>query len=77
MVPAILAVLGVAAGGKGVVDTVKGISKIKDANGNITYQDASGKTTYDISEVNNIRNEIKEHIMNYGAVTTMTVSGSL
>ena len=32
MVPAILAVLGVAAGGKGVVDTVKGISKIKDAN---------------------------------------------
>ena len=32
MVPVILAALGVAAGGKGVVDTVKGISKIKDAN---------------------------------------------
>lgn len=52
------------------------IAKIKDTNGNITYQDASGKTTYDTLEVNNIRNEIKEHIMNYGAVTTMTVSGN-
>ena len=63
---------------KKVTDTVifPSIAKIKDENGNITYQDASGKTTYDISEVNNIRNEIKEHIMNYGTVTTMTVSGS-
>lgn len=32
MVPVILAALGVVAGGKGVVDTVQGISKIKDAN---------------------------------------------
>lgn len=32
MVPVILAALGAVAGGKGVVDTVKGISKIKDAN---------------------------------------------
>lgn len=52
------------------------ITKTKGSDGNVIYQDLSGKTTYSMTEVNNIRNEIKNHIMNYGAVTTMTLSGS-
>lgn len=52
------------------------IEKNKDDDGNITYTDVGKKTIYTDTEVQAIRNQIKNHIMNYGAVITMTVSGS-
>lgn len=52
------------------------IEKSKDNDGNITYTDVGKKTIYSDTEVQAIRNQIKNHIMNYGAVITMTVSGS-
>lgn len=39
----------------------------------ITYKGEKGDT-FSAEEVNTIRNSIKEHIMNYGAVTSMTYS---
>lgn len=52
------------------------ILKTKDDNGNITYTDANKTVTYTDDEITAIRNQIKDHIMNYGAIATMTVSGS-
>lgn len=52
------------------------ILKTKDTEGNITYTDEEKTTTYTEAQVEENRNNIKQHIMNYGAVTAMTVSGS-
>lgn len=52
------------------------ILKIKDENSNIIYTDNARSKEYTEMEVNLIRNSIKEHIINNGAVVVMTVSGS-
>ena len=52
------------------------VLKSKDTAGNISYTNPSDNISYTEEEVNIIRNSIKNHIMTYGAVTTMTLSGS-
>lgn len=52
------------------------ILKTKDEEGKITYTDGNKSVEYTEEDITEIRNKIKEHIMNYGAITTMTVSGS-
>lgn len=52
------------------------ILKEKDESSNIIYTNNAKDKEYTEVEVNLVRNSIKEHIMNYGAVVTMTVSGS-
>lgn len=44
------------------------IYKSIDENGNIIYEDASG-VDYTTAEIIELRNQIKNHIMNYGAIT--------
>ncbi len=44
----------------------------KTRNGNQTIYTNGGDITYTTSEVNEIRNEIKEHIVKYGAVSAVT-----
>lgn len=45
------------------------INKEIDSNGNITYSDSNGEE-FSKEEVSTIRNEIKNHIINYGAIGT-------
>ena len=52
------------------------IIKYKDTTGNMVYVDATGQTTYTETDMLEIRNSIKNHIITYGAVTAMTLSGS-
>lgn len=53
------------------------ICKEKQADGSIKYTDGmENGTVYTETEVQDIRNQIKEHIQKYGAVTAMTMSGS-
>ena len=52
------------------------ILKTKDETGNITYTNNAKNITYTETEVEVNRTKIKEHIMQYGAVTAMTVSGT-
>lgn len=52
------------------------ILKTKDKDENITYSSSDKTITYTEDEVTAIRNKIKAHIMEYGAVTSMTVSGN-
>ena len=52
------------------------VLKIKDEDSNIIYTDNTKSKEYTEMEVNLIRNSIKQHIINYGAVVTMTVAGS-
>lgn len=49
------------------------IIKIKQEDGKTIYK--NGNKTYSEDEVTNIRNSIKKHIMEYGAVTAVTLSG--
>ena len=54
------------------------VYKYKTEDGNINYTDGlENGNTYTEEEVLNIRNRIKEHIVQYGGVTAMTVSGSI
>ncbi len=52
------------------------IIKSKSNNGDVVYTNEDKSVTYTENEVNQARNNIKEHIRNYGSVTTMTVYGS-
>ena len=52
------------------------ILKTKDENGSITYTDESKTVTYTEEEITAIRNQIKAHIMEYGSITAMTLSGN-
>lgn len=52
------------------------VIKYKDATGNMVYTDPTGQTTYTEADMIEIRNSIKNHIITYGAVTAMTLSGS-
>lgn len=52
------------------------IEKIKQ-NGSIKYMDSEGKNEYTEAQVLEVRNSIKEHLLNYGAVTCSVVSGSI
>ena len=51
------------------------ILKIKDEQGNIKYTNEAQTVTYTQNEIETNRNNIKQHIMNYGAVVSMTLSG--
>ena len=54
------------------------IYKYKMEDGSINYTDGmENGTIYTEDEVLNIRNKIKDHIVQYGGVTAMTVSGSI
>lgn len=54
------------------------IYKYKMEDGSINYTDGmENGTVYTEDEVLNIRNKIKEHIIQYGGVTAMTISGSI
>ena len=44
------------------------IYKIKDTDGSIIYEDSS-ENVYTSAQVTQIRNQVKEHIMKYGAIT--------
>lgn len=52
------------------------VLKIKDEAGNLTYTNEAKTTTYTKAQVEENRENIKQHIMKYGAVTAMTLSGS-
>ena len=52
------------------------VIKYKDTTGNMVYTDPTGQTTYTEADMIEIRNSIKNHIITYGAVTAMTLSGS-
>lgn len=52
------------------------ILKTIDEAGDINYINEENTVQYSLEQVEEIRNNIKQHIMNYGSVTAMTVSGS-
>ena len=52
------------------------IQKTKDVEGNITYSNEGKTITYTKEQVQANREKIKQHIMSYGAVAAMTISGS-
>lgn len=52
------------------------ILKVKDEYGNIRYTNEEESINYEYEDVLNNRERIKSHIMNYGSVTAMTVSGN-
>lgn len=52
------------------------ILKTKDSKGNITYSDEEKTTIYTETQIEENRNNIKQHIMKYGSVTAMTLSGT-
>lgn len=52
------------------------ILKSKNSDGSINYTDEQKTTSYTEAQVEENRNNIKQHIMKYGAVTAMTISGS-
>lgn len=52
------------------------VLKTKDTEGNITYSNEAKTITYTKEQVEANREKIKQHIMNYGAVAAMTLSGS-
>lgn len=56
--------------------SIPSIYKMYNEDGSIQYYDAAFKE-YSLDEVNMIRKEIKNHIVNYGALTSVTASAYL
>ena len=52
------------------------INKVKQVNGALVYQLGNTNQTYTKEQVLQVRKQIKEHIMKYGGLTAMTLSGS-
>ena len=52
------------------------INKVKQVNGTLVYQLGNTNQTYTKEQVLQVRKQIKEHLMKYGGLTAMTLSGS-
>ena len=52
------------------------INKVKQVDGTLVYQLGNTNQTYTKEQVLQVRKQIKEHIMKYGGLTAMTLSGS-
>ena len=52
------------------------INKVKQVDGTLVYQLGNTNQTYTKEQVLQVRKQIKEHLMKYGGLTAMTLSGS-
>lgn len=52
------------------------ILKEKQTDGSVVYKDGNSEQTYTKEQMAQVRKNIKEHLMKYGSLTAMTISGS-